>query len=57
MKNIGHVVVVELISSTVMTTALEAVEPDRLKVRHVIGGGEASYWIEREQVKQIRCEN
>ena len=53
-NHIGHLMVVELKNSTVMTTAMEAVEPDRLRVRHVIGGGEASYWIERSQVDRIR---
>jgi hypothetical protein len=51
---IGKAVVVELSNGTVVTAALEAVEPDRLRVRHVIGGGEAAYWVERDQVDYIR---
>lgn len=51
---IGRRVVIELTNSTVVTAALEAVEPDRLKIRHVIGGGEASYWIDRDQIDLIR---
>ena len=51
---IGHAVVVELENDTVVTAALEAVEPERIRVRHVIGGGEASYWIERAQVRLVR---
>lgn len=52
--HIGKAVVIELENGPTMTAALEAVEPDRLRVRHVIGGGEASYWIEREQIAGIR---
>ncbi|MGD8439263.1 MAG: hypothetical protein PVG53_01915 [Holophagae bacterium] len=51
---IGRTVVVELANSTTVTAVLEAVEPDRIRVRHTIGGGEASYWIERNQVVAIR---
>ena len=54
---IGRAVILELNNNTTMTAALEVVEPDRLRVRHVIGGGEASYWIERDQVKRIRRAN
>jgi hypothetical protein len=51
---IGRLVVLELTNSTTVTAVLEAVEPDRLRVRHTIGGGEASYWIERDQIEAIR---
>ncbi len=51
---IGRTVVVELANSSTVTAVLEAVEPDRIRVRHTIGGGEASYWIERDQVVAIR---
>ena len=50
---VGRKVVVELTNNTVTTAALEGVEPDRIRVRHNIGGGEASYWIERDQVARI----
>jgi len=53
---LGHTVIVELENSTVITASLEAVEPDRIRVRHVIGGGEASYWIERGQISLIRTQ-
>lgn len=51
---IGRKVIVELNNGTVTTAALEAVEPHRLYIRHVIGGGEAAYWIERDQISRIR---
>jgi hypothetical protein len=54
---IGRPVVIVLTNNTTMTAALEAVEPHRLRVRHIIGGGEASYWIDRDQVAQIRLAN
>lgn len=56
-NHIGRTVVIELTNSTTMTAALEAVEPNRLRVRHTIGGGEASYWIDRDQVEAIRLVN
>lgn len=51
---IGDVIVLELTNNTSVTAVVEAVEPDRIQVRHTIGGGEASYWIERDQVASIR---
>ena len=51
---LGRKVIVGLENGTVTTAALEAVEPHRLRIRHVIGGGEAAYWIERDQVSRIR---
>ncbi len=51
---IGRKLIIELRNATVTTAALEAVEPHRLRIRHVIGGGEASYWIERDQITRIR---
>jgi len=54
---IGTKVVLELKNDTTITAALEAVEPHRLRIRHVIGGGEASYWIDRDQIERIRVAN
>ena len=51
---IGRTVVIELANASTVTAVLEAVEPDRIRIRHTIGGGEASYWIERNQVIAIR---
>lgn len=51
---IGRRLILELRNGTATTAALEAVEPHRLRIRHVIGGGEASYWIERDQITRIR---
>jgi len=53
-RYIGRLVTVELTNKTEITGALEIVEPNRLRVRHVIGGGEASYWIARSKVAEIR---
>ena len=41
-------------NGTEVTVQLVDVEADRIRVRHTIGGGEASYWIERNQVVAIR---
>lgn len=54
---IGRRMVLELENNTVLSAALEAVEPDRIRIRHVIGGGGASYWIDRDQVARIRASN
>lgn len=54
---IGTKVILDLNNDTTITAALEAVEPHRLRIRHVIGGGEASYWIDREQIERIRVAN
>lgn len=51
---IGRKMILELKNGTVTTAALEAVEAHRLRIRHVIGGGEASYWIERDRITRIR---
>lgn len=51
---IGSTVVLELANNTIVTATLEAVEPDRVRVRHVIGGGEASYWIGRDEIALVR---
>ena len=40
-----------------LRAALEGAETDRVRIRHVIGGGEASYWIERDQITNIRLAN
>lgn len=54
---IGRTMILELDNNTIMTATLESVEDDRVRMRHVIGGGEASYWIERNQVELIRLAN
>jgi hypothetical protein len=51
---VDHKLTVELKNGTVTTAVLEAVEPHRMRVRHVIGGGEAAYWIERDQITRVR---
>lgn len=51
---LGRRMVLELENNTITTAALEAVEPDRIRIRHIIGGGETSYWIDRDQVALIR---
>jgi hypothetical protein len=51
---LGRLVTVELTNGTEITGGLEAVEPNRLRIRHVIGGGDASYWIARSNVSEIR---
>jgi hypothetical protein len=51
---LGRLVTVELTNGTEITGGLEAVEPTRLRIRHVIGGGDASYWIPRKNVAEIR---
>lgn len=53
-KFIGQTLILELDNNTIMTAKLESVEPGRIRMRHVIGGGEASYWIERDQIERIR---
>jgi len=53
----GRTVIIEIEHGVPITATLEGAEPDRIRVRHVIGGGEASYWIEREKIKQIRLAN
>jgi hypothetical protein len=50
----GREIVLELTNDTTVTAVLEVVEPDRMRIRHSIGGGEASYWIERDQIRSIR---
>jgi hypothetical protein len=50
----GRAVVIELEKGTTITASLEGAEAGRVRVRHAIGGGEASYWIERDQVISIR---
>lgn len=54
---IGRNVVLELNNNTITTAKLESVESQRVRVRHVIGGGEASYWIDRDQIDRIRLAN
>ncbi len=56
-SHIGRKAVIALGNGKSITATLEAVEPSRIRVRYVIGGGEASYWIEREQVEFIRLAN
>jgi hypothetical protein len=53
-SNLGRSVVIELENNTDVTATLEAVEPQRIRVRHVIGGGVAAYWIDRDQIRLIR---
>jgi hypothetical protein len=55
--HVGRAVVIELVRGTPITAALEGAEADRVRIRHVIGGGEASYWIERDQITSIRLAN
>jgi hypothetical protein len=56
-KFTGRTLILELDNNTIMTAKLESVEPGRVRMRHVIGGGEASYWIERDQIERIRVAN
>ena len=56
-SHVGRAVVIELVAGTPVTAALEGAEADRVRIRHVIGGGEASYWIERDQITSIRLAN
>jgi hypothetical protein len=37
-----------------VTVQLLEVEPERIRVRQVMGGGAAAYWVERDQVLSIR---
>ena len=55
--HVGRAVVIELVRGTPITAALEGAETERVRIRHVIGGGEASYWIERDQIASIRLAN
>lgn len=50
----GRTVVVTLKRGGPITASLEGADGDRVRIRHVIGGGEASYWIERGQITSIR---
>jgi len=50
----GQKIIVELHNRTVTTATLEGATSDRIRVRHVIGGGEAAYWIERDDIALIR---
>jgi hypothetical protein len=50
----GRTIIVELKRGTPVTATLEGAQADRVRVRHVIGGGEASYWIERDKITGIR---
>jgi hypothetical protein len=56
-SHVGRAVVIELVRGTPITAALEGAETDRVRIRHVIGGGEASYWVERDQITSIRLAN
>jgi hypothetical protein len=53
-SRIGRLIELDLANNTTVIAVLEAIEPNRLRVRHSIGGGEASYWIERDQIVSIR---
>lgn len=55
--HVGRAVSIELVRGTPITAALEGAEADRVRIRHVIGGGEASYWIDRDQITSIRLVN
>ncbi|MEX1287112.1 MAG: hypothetical protein AB1Z57_04150 [Acidimicrobiia bacterium] len=55
--HVGRAVNIELVRGTPITAALEGAEADRVRIRHVIGGGEASYWIDRDQITSIRLVN
>lgn len=50
----GRTVIIEIKRGVPFTATLEGAKGDRVRVRHVIGGGEASYWIEREKITSIR---
>jgi len=50
----GRTVIIDLKRGVPITATLEGAKGDRLRVRHAIGGGEASYWIEREKITGIR---
>ncbi len=50
----GRTVIIALKRGVPITATLEGTKGDRIRVRHVIGGGEASYWIEREKITGIR---
>lgn len=50
----GRTVVVTLKRGGPITASLEGADATRVRIRHVIGGGEASYWIERGQVTSVR---
>lgn len=50
----GRTVIIDIKRGVPITATLEGAQGDRVRVRHVIGGGEASYWIEREKITSIR---
>jgi hypothetical protein len=52
--HVGRKLVLELDNGSVIGATLEGVDGDRARVRHGIGGGEASFWVERGHVKRIR---
>ncbi|MCU0304249.1 MAG: hypothetical protein MUC56_09365 [Thermoanaerobaculales bacterium] len=52
--HVGRTVVLELDNGTVITAALEGVDGDRARVLHGLGGGEASFWVDRTHVVRIR---
>jgi hypothetical protein len=51
---VGGYIVVKLTNGTEVGGSLDAVEARRLRVRQIIGGGEAAYWITRDQVESIQ---
>ena len=55
--HIGRRGVVKLTNDTTVVAALEAATSDSIRIRHVIGGGEASYWIKRPEIEHIRLAN
>jgi hypothetical protein len=50
----GRTVIIGIKRGVPITATLEGAKGDRVRVRHVIDGGEASYWIEREKITGIR---
>ena len=56
-SHVGRRVVVKLTNDTTVVATLEAAASDSVRIRHVIGGGEASYWIKREEIEHIRLAN
>ena len=50
----GRRVEIDLVNGTEVTAQLVGVEPERIRVRHVVGGGVVAYWIARDQVVAVR---
>lgn len=50
----GRRVEIDLANGTEVTAQLVGAEAERIRVRHVVGGGVVAYWIARDQVVAIR---